>query len=86
MRFGYFIASSVAVHLVLFISIFDIYFTSPIVHGVKSLNIDNSVERVARRLVLFVADGLRAETFFDKSVEELTPFLRQVEIYSRLKS
>lgn len=47
----------------LLISIFDIYFKSPIIGGVPDQKVD--YEPPADRLVLFVADGLRADTFFD---------------------
>lgn len=76
MKFVHFIACSVVVHLVLFVSVFDIYFTSPLVQGVPSIKIGSKVTKAANRLVLFVADGLRAESFFDHSSEELAPFLR----------
>ncbi|XP_069766875.1 GPI ethanolamine phosphate transferase 1 isoform X3 [Narcine bancroftii] len=66
------------VHLVFFSSIFDIYFTSPLVLGTTPHQVPHSPP--AKRLVLFVADGLRADTFFELDTNEQTrsPFLRDV--------
>ncbi|XP_067857967.1 GPI ethanolamine phosphate transferase 1 isoform X2 [Heptranchias perlo] len=66
------------VHLVFFASIFDIYFTSPLVHGMTPHQA--ALSPPAKRLVLFVADGLRADTFFelDKNGQTRSPFLRNV--------
>jgi GPI ethanolamine phosphate transferase 1 len=53
-------------HLIIFYSIFDIYFTSPLVQGINPVDRANfDVEPPAKRLVLFVADGLRADSFFN---------------------
>lgn len=48
--------------LMLLVSIFDIYFKSPIISGIPIQPVD--YEPPADRLVLFVADGLRADTFY----------------------
>jgi phosphatidylinositol glycan class N len=50
------------VHIAFLISVFDIYFKSPIVHGITPHS--SPLEAPARRLVLVVADGLRADSFF----------------------
>ncbi|KAJ2413576.1 Glycosyl phosphatidyl inositol anchor synthesis, partial [Coemansia sp. RSA 2531] len=67
-------------HLVYLMSIFDIYFRSPLVHGMTPHRIE--LPPPAKRLVLFVADGLRAdkiyEPHYNKTVdrtEELAPYL-----------
>jgi phosphatidylinositol glycan class N len=68
------------VHLIFFYSIFDIYFTSPLVHGMAPQR--GIVDPPAKRLVLFVADGLRADKLFelDKNGVTRAPFLR-FELY-----
>ncbi|KAL8775282.1 MAG: hypothetical protein Q9209_000289 [Squamulea sp. 1 TL-2023] len=64
-RFG-FLGVAIIFHLIYIRSIFDIYFVSPIVSGMTSYAIDRSSgsEAPARRLVLFVGDGLRADKAF----------------------
>ncbi|XP_027031737.1 GPI ethanolamine phosphate transferase 1 [Tachysurus fulvidraco] len=66
------------VHVVFFISIFDIYFTSPLVHGMRPQHVP--LPSPAKRLVLFVADGLRADSMFKPDVNGTirTPYLRSV--------
>ncbi|KAM5157229.1 GPI ethanolamine phosphate transferase 1 isoform 2-T5 [Mantella aurantiaca] len=66
------------VHLVFFGSIFDIYFTSPLVHGMTPQH--TVLPSPAKRLVLFVADGLRADTFYklDENGISRAPYLREV--------
>lgn len=49
--------------LILLLSIFDIYFKSPIINGIPDQTVD--YEPPADRLVLFSADGLRADTFYN---------------------
>jgi len=64
------------VHLVFFYSIFEIYFTSPLVHGMTPQSC--TVDPPAKRLVLFVGDGLRADKLFelDENGTTRAPFLR----------
>ncbi|KAI5620050.1 GPI ethanolamine phosphate transferase 1 [Silurus asotus] len=66
------------VHVVFFISIFDIYFTSPLVHGMSPQRVP--LPSPAKRLVLLVADGLRADSIFkfDPSDPIRVPFIRSV--------
>tara|TARA_R110002060_G_scaffold19275_15_gene26277 strand:+ start:1534 stop:1776 length:243 start_codon:yes stop_codon:yes gene_type:complete len=54
-RFG-FLAIALAFHLVYIYSIFDIYFVSPIVSGMREFGVErpDGVEAPAKRLVLFV--------------------------------
>lgn len=60
-RFG-FLAVAVVFHLIYTYSIFDIYFVSPIVHGMRSFRVERpkGTEAPAKRLVLFVG-GYRME-------------------------
>ncbi|OXV08227.1 hypothetical protein Egran_04014 [Elaphomyces granulatus] len=88
-----FLTLALIFHLIYVYSIFDIYFVSPIVSGMRSFGVgrEPGIEAPARRLVLFVGDGLRADKAFqavpDPSPPEgceaaadtpiyLTPFLR----------
>lgn len=68
----------VLVHIVYLLSIFDIYFTSPLVHGMEPFK--SSLEPPAQRLVLFVADGLRADKFYEMNEKGVTrsPYLRYI--------
>ncbi|KAF6841915.1 GPI ethanolamine phosphate transferase 1 [Colletotrichum plurivorum] len=77
-----FLAIAVVFHLVYIYSIFDIYFVSPIVSGMRLIQIDRpaNVKPPADRLVLFVGDGLRADKAFQyfpdpypESEHDLTP-------------
>lgn len=74
----YLAAASIVVHAVLFASIFDIYFTSPVESGMKPQTCH--LKPPAKRLVLFVADGLRADTMFSLDEEGNTPapYLRDI--------
>ncbi|GAB1319051.1 Glycosyl phosphatidyl inositol anchor synthesis [Madurella fahalii] len=85
-----FLAIAVVFHFVYIFSIFDIYFVSPIVSGMRLFQIDRpaSSPAPADRLVLFVGDGLRADKAFQSHPEPypesdddlvprpLAPFLR----------
>ncbi|KAK3265593.1 hypothetical protein CYMTET_25736 [Cymbomonas tetramitiformis] len=53
----------VVVHLLLVASIFDIHFQTPVVRGLDP--VWPTMEAPAQRLVIFVADGLRADKFFE---------------------
>lgn len=61
-----FLTLAVVFHLMYAYSIFDIYFVSPIVSGMRSFGVEReaNAEAPAKRLVLFVADGLRADKAF----------------------
>lgn len=91
------LAYGVLVHFVFLISIFVIYFQSPVIQGIKPQNNleEPPAKRLARvikfnsyyslnvficiiiRLVLFVADGLRAESFYRNGCNR-TKFLQSV--------
>ena len=66
------------VHTLLIKSIFDVYFTSPLVQGSAPISV--SLPPPAERLVLFIADGLRADLFFSRNASNhlYSPFLHEV--------
>ncbi|XP_068787638.1 GPI ethanolamine phosphate transferase 1 isoform X7 [Struthio camelus] len=73
-----FIVAGLLVHCVFLASIFDIYFTSPLVHGMTPQQ--TPLPPPAKRLVLFVADGLRADSLYelDSNGTPRAPFLRSI--------
>ncbi|CAK7269396.1 Glycosyl phosphatidyl inositol anchor synthesis [Sporothrix epigloea] len=85
-----FLAIATVFHFVYIFSIFDIYFVSPVVSGMRLFQVDRPAEAKppADRLVLFVGDGLRADKAFQALPEpypqsdddliprHLAPFLR----------
>ncbi|XP_009773972.1 uncharacterized protein [Nicotiana sylvestris] len=70
----------VILHAVYMLSIFDIYFKTPIVHGMDP--VPPRFVAPAKRLVLLVADGLRADKFFEPDSDSdggyRAPFLRNI--------
>ncbi|KAL1739472.1 phosphatidylinositol glycan class N, partial [Schizophyllum fasciatum] len=51
-------------HLVYIVSVFDCYFTSPVHHGMRSYGLQRPE---AKRLMLIVGDGLRADLLYHKN-------------------
>ncbi|XP_011207337.2 GPI ethanolamine phosphate transferase 1 [Bactrocera dorsalis] len=64
------IINAIVVHLLLLGSIFVIYFRSPIIAGLQPQR-PIHLEAPAKRLVLIVTDGLRAESFFRNGCEDI---------------
>eukprot|EP00075_Anas_platyrhynchos_P018217 XP_027307470.1 GPI ethanolamine phosphate transferase 1 isoform X3 [Anas platyrhynchos] len=73
-----FILAGLLVHFVFLVSIFDIYFSSPLVHGMTPQQ--TPLPPPAKRLVLFVADGLRADSLYelDGNNTSHAPYLRGI--------
>ncbi|CCX16400.1 Phosphatidylinositolglycan class N-domain-containing protein [Pyronema domesticum] len=77
-----FLAVGVVFHLIYIYSIFDIYFVSPIVSGMRPYDVDAPAP--AKRLFLVVGDGLRADKCFQRHPDPdepsvtryLSPFIR----------
>lgn len=66
----------IIVHSIIFYSIFDVYFKSPLVNGMKPIEKFTKKPSPSKRLVLFVADGLRADSFFNSINQNKEMFMR----------
>ncbi|NXA18660.1 PIGN transferase, partial [Ibidorhyncha struthersii] len=73
-----FVLAGLLVHCVFLVSIFDIYFSSPLVHGMTPQQ--TPLPPPAKRLVLFVADGLRADSLYELNSNSTpqAPYLRGI--------
>jgi phosphatidylinositol glycan class N len=67
------IVFSVFVHILILKAALDIYFSSPIDHGMTP--IQSTLDPPAKRVVFIVADGLRAEKIFGKGQAVKAPYL-----------
>ncbi|KAI1961922.1 Glycosyl phosphatidyl inositol anchor synthesis [Ophidiomyces ophidiicola] len=70
-----FLALAIVFHLIYTYSIFDIYFVSPIVSGMRPHEVerDPGINAPAKRLFLFVGDGLRADKAFQSFPDPSPP-------------
>ncbi|XP_023225401.1 GPI ethanolamine phosphate transferase 1-like [Centruroides sculpturatus] len=68
----------IVIHIIFLSSVFDIYFKSPIIHGLSPHYIP--LPPPAKRVVLFVADGLRADKLLElnEKEESRAPYLRNI--------
>ncbi|KMZ72096.1 putative GPI ethanolamine phosphate transferase [Zostera marina] len=68
----------IVLHALYMLSIFDIYFKTPIIHGMDP--VPQRIVAPAKRLVLIIGDGLRADKFLEPDSEGRfrAPFLRSV--------
>ncbi|KAI9323207.1 Phosphatidylinositolglycan class N-domain-containing protein [Dichotomocladium elegans] len=75
---GLLLCIGILFHIVYLFSIFDIYFKSPLVHGMTPQR--SPLRAPADRLVLFVgkSDGLRADKIIEADGQHRAPFLRDV--------
>jgi GPI ethanolamine phosphate transferase 1 len=69
------VVSAIIVHILFLLSVFYIYFQSIIVKDLQPLK--ELYDAPAKRLVLIVSDGLRAQSFFDNNCNR-TPFLKNI--------
>ncbi|XP_023024700.2 GPI ethanolamine phosphate transferase 1 isoform X1 [Leptinotarsa decemlineata] len=65
-----------AVHALLLFAVFDVYFASPLDRGMTPIRSTSSPP--AKRLVLIVADGLRAEAIFGEDMRYRAPYLNSI--------
>ncbi|KAI9457067.1 alkaline phosphatase-like protein [Russula earlei] len=78
-----FLVLGILFHLVYIGTVFDCYFTTPIVHGMRQYKLPQAQ---AKRLVLIVGDGLRADFAFSSNAsrivpgvpERVAPYLREI--------
>ena len=70
---GRIIIVSVVVHIFIITSVINIYFSSPIEQNLSSHR--SSIPPPVKRIVVFISDGLRAETAFSNNSMNTTLFL-----------
>ncbi len=71
----------ILVHLIIFYSIFDVYFKSPLVNGMKPIDKASEHTNPAKRLCLFVADGLRLDSFYNLVNQNEILFFRFTSLF-----
>ena len=69
------IIAGIITHTIYLVAVFENYICSPLVHGMQAYKARQKAP--AKRLVLFVADGLRADKLFHiKDNVAIAPYLR----------
>ncbi|CAG9859115.1 unnamed protein product [Phyllotreta striolata] len=71
------ILSGIVIHALLLLAVFEVYFSSPLEHGMQPVK--STTNPPAKRLILFVADGLRAQAMFEDPNLDRTPFLTHIK-------
>ena len=71
-----FLSCGAFLHLLYLSSIFYIYFKSPILPDLNSIDLKS--KPLANRLVLFVTDGLRADKLFHRNNANISQYLRNI--------
>ncbi|GAB6026889.1 hypothetical protein CHUAL_013534 [Chamberlinius hualienensis] len=70
------------VHIMMLLSVFDIYFQSSVIHGIEEHSSPISTAD-AKRLVIFVADGLRMDKCFGSKLDNgdwAAPYIRHLAV------
>ncbi|KAL3279530.1 hypothetical protein HHI36_017039 [Cryptolaemus montrouzieri] len=69
------IVLGICIHILLLLAAFDIYFNSSLENGMTPVK--STDDPPSKRVILIVADGLRAQAIFDEN-EKITPFLTSI--------
>ncbi|CAD6196476.1 unnamed protein product [Caenorhabditis auriculariae] len=77
------VIAGVCVHLILIYSIFDVYYTSPVVHGIAPQRVSN-LDSPAKRVFVISADGLRYDTFNNNPEKNPNIFILLFKIASHI--
>lgn len=70
-----FILVGLLFHVISIMSIFDIYFRSPVIEGLEATPPPPNSKAPSSRVIFFIADGLRADTAFEKTEPPRMPFI-----------
>ena len=70
MKNGTYVFCTFVLHLFFFLSIFDIYLTSPVIVGLQ--NVPKRSEAVSKRIVIVSIDGMKHSTFMESNDDSST--------------
>uniref|UniRef100_A0A8D8YVA9 GPI ethanolamine phosphate transferase 1 n=1 Tax=Cacopsylla melanoneura TaxID=428564 RepID=A0A8D8YVA9_9HEMI len=74
----YIFIALILIHVLFFLSIFEIYFKSPIIENIPLSEKAQGIQ-LAKRVVIFYADGVRAEKFYEVlNGNSYSPYLRNL--------